>query len=291
MPKSTKATPQDVEQNAVVDAEMAAAEAAIADANQFAQATQQTGEHGGEAAPIEPQELSPEERAQVARQIARRQRKYGAAELERQYPSAIVVNVDLKLNDPNIASSASRFLGLTDRTLYLINRFGSRFMSDVEVETTRASIRELIEAYALEARQAVEQGEVMVAKAKESNDDWLSPCYTSSTLEAGFGVKARDTMTLVRALRMWDEAILHFASLEFNDGATIGQIDTMRLRERNLFLKVNRQCIRAVRAFNRRRAEAANKRSGSREGAAASSEHDAGAQSESNTGAETPVAA
>lgn len=242
------------------DAELNAADAAIAEASQYAEAAQATGEHGGEEAPLVRTELTPEERAAVSRQIAKRQRQMGTAELERLYPSAIVVNVDLKVNDPNIASSAARFLGLTDRTLYLINRFGSRFMTDSEVETTRASIRELIEQYALEARQSLEQGQLLVEKTRGNRDDWLTPSYTSTTLEAGFAVKARDTMTLVRALRQWDEAILQFASLEFNDGASLGQIDTMRVRERTLFMQVNRQCIRAVKAFNRRRAEAAQKR-------------------------------
>ncbi|MFC7436197.1 hypothetical protein ACFQNJ_16945 [Hydrogenophaga bisanensis] len=245
---------------AAADAELNAADAAIAEASKYAEAAQATGEHGGEEAPLVRTELTPEERAAVSRQIAKRQRQMGTAELERLYPSAIVVNVDLKVNDPNIASSAARFLGLTDRTLYLINRFGSRFMTDSEVETTRASIRELIEQYALEARQSLEQGQLLVEKTRGNRDDWLTPSYTSSTLEAGFAVKARDTMTLVRALRQWDEAILQFASLEFNDGASLGQIDTMRVRERTLFMQVNRQCIRAVKAFNRRRAEAAQKR-------------------------------
>lgn len=245
---------------AAADAELNAADAAIAEASKYAEAAQATGEHGGEEAPLVRTELTPEERAAVSRQIAKRQRQMGTAELERLYPSAIVVNVDLKVNDPNIASSAARFLGLTDRTLYLINRFGSRFMTDSEVETTRASIRELIEQYALEARQSLEQGQLLVEKTRGNRDDWLTPSYTSTTLEAGFAVKARDTMTLVRALRQWDEAILQFASLEFNDGASLGQIDTMRVRERTLFMQVNRQCIRAVKAFNRRRAEAAQKR-------------------------------
>lgn len=245
---------------AAADAELNAADAAIAEASKYAEAAQATGEHGGEEAPLVRTELTPEERAAVSRQIAKRQRQMGTAELERLYPSAIVVNVDLKVNDPNIASSAARFLGLTDRTLYLINRFGSRFMTDSEVETTRASIRELIEQYALEARQSLEQGQLLVEKTRGNRDDWLTPSYTSTTLEAGFAVKARDTMTLVRALRQWDEAILQFASLEFNDGASLGQIDTMRVRERTLFMQVNRRCIRAVKAFNRRRAEAAQKR-------------------------------
>jgi hypothetical protein len=245
---------------AAADAELHAADEAIADASRYAEEIQSTGEHGGEEAPVARVELTPEERAAVSRQIAKRQRQMGTAELDRLYPNAIVVNVGLKVNDPNIASSASRFLGLTDRTLYLINRFGSRFMSDTEVETTRTSIRELIEQYATEARQALEQGRLLVEKSRAEIDDWLTPTYTSTTLEKEFAVKARDTMTLVRALRQWDDAILNFASLEFNDGATIGQIDTMRVRERTLFMKVNRQCIRAVRAFNRRREEAGKKR-------------------------------
>ena len=245
---------------AAADAELNAADAAIADATQYAEAAQATGEHGGATAPLDRKELTPEEREALSRQIASRQRQMGNDELERLYPSAIVVNVDIKVNAPNLASSAQRFLGLTDRTLYVINRFGSRFMSDSEVEVTRASIREHIEQYAQEARQSLEQAKLLVEKASSNRDDWLTPSYTSSTLEVKFGVKARDTMTLVRALRDWDEAILQFATLEFNDGASLGQIDTMRLRERTLFMQVNRQCIRAVKAFNRRRAEAAQKR-------------------------------
>lgn len=248
------------------DSELAAAEAAIRDATSFADATHQSGETGADGVQVARTELSKDEREALSRDIAKRQRKLGTAELERLYPSAIVVNVDLKLNDPNIASSASRFLGLCDRTLYLINRFGSRFMTDSEVETTRGSIQTRIDSYALEAAQALEQGLALVGKAQEAGgEDWLSPSYTSATMDTQFSVKAKPTMNLVRALRAWDDAILQFAALEFNDGATVGQINTLRLRERKLVMDINRQCIRTINAFYKRQRDNSNKRRSQKE--------------------------
>lgn len=244
--------------------ELAAAEEAINDASAFAEASRLSGDVGAEAGKVERTELTPTERADLSRKIAARQRNLGKAELEKQYPSALVVNVALKLNDPNIASSASRFLGLADRVLYLVNRFGFRFMSEAEIETIRASIRDRIEMYALEAVQAVEQGKTLIteAQAKAEIDDWLSPEYSSSSLETEFAVKARETMQLVKALRSWDEAILMFASLEFNSGATIGQIDTLRHRERRLFMDIHRTCVRTINAFYKRQKDKARPKGG-----------------------------
>lgn len=246
--------------------ELAAAEEAIQDATAFAEASHQSGDVGADAGRIERTELTATERAALARKIASRQRSLGMAELEKQYPSALVVNVALTLNDPNIASSATRFLGLADRVQYLVNRFGFRFMSEAEIEAIRVSIREQIEVYAQEAAQAMEQGKMLIAearaKAQERGDDWLSPEYSSSSLQTEFAVKARETMQLVKASRSWDEAILMFASLEFNAGADIGQIDTLRHRERRLFMNIHRICVRTINAFYKRQKDKAKPRGG-----------------------------
>jgi hypothetical protein len=243
------------------DTELVAAEAAIEEASTFADAAVSAGEVGQGAKRIDRKELTSEQRGQLSREIARRQRKLGQYELERFYESAIVVPMDVKLNNPHIASSATRFLGLTDRTLYMVNRFGSRFMSEADIDATREAVNKKIQRYEEEAAQALSQGLALTSEAKKENPDWLSPVYTSAALDTGFQVKTRDTVRLIKALRVWDQAILEFATLEFNDSATINQLETMRVRERSMFLDINTQCIRTIRAFYKRRNEAANKRS------------------------------
>lgn len=252
------------EKTVAANNELEAAQEAISEASAFADASQQSGDVTADTGRVERTELTPAERATLSRKIAAKQRNLGRAELDRQYPSALVVNVALKLNDPNIASSATRFLGLADRVQYLVNRFGFRFMSEAEIETIRGHIRERIDVYAKEAAQAVEQGNTLIdeAKGKAGSDEWLSPTYSTSSLETEFAVKARETMTLVKALRSWDEAILMFASLEFNEGATIGQIDTLRHRERRLFMDIYRVCVLTINAFYKRQKEKAKPKGG-----------------------------
>lgn len=235
------------------DHEFVAAESAIDEAAAYANAAQAAGDAGEDAKPIERRELTLDERRELSRKIAKRQRKLGEDEFARLYPGTIVIQRQIVVADPAIASSANRFLPFVDRTLYLLNRFGNRYHTQAEVDAIRESIRALVDTYCNEAEAALSQGRELSEKAQENTMDWLTPTYTSNTLEKAFGVKARDTIKLILAMESWDKAILEFAALEFNDTASIGQIDTMRQRERRLFMGINRMCLRTIGGFSKRR--------------------------------------
>lgn len=235
------------------DQQFVAAEQAIEEAAAYANASQAAGDAGEDAKPVQRTELSPEQRRELARKTAKRQRKIGDEELARVYPGTIVIQRSIVVSDPHLASSASRFLGLVDRTLYLVNRYGLRYHTQAEINTIRDTIRAAVDAYSSEAQAAVEQGQQLAQQAKAKIAEWLEPSYTSPTLEVNFGVKARDTISLIRALETWDKAILEFAGLEFNDTASIGQIDTLRQRERRLFMILSRLCLRTIGGFSKRR--------------------------------------
>ena len=244
-----------------MDAELAAADLAIDDAAQYANQAQAAGEVTGEATAIKKQELSSEERRALSRSLARRQRDLGMEEMARVYPSTLVVNTRVTLNDPNIASSAQRFLGLVDRTNHLLTRFGFRFHKEGEVDTIRQALHETIKNYCDEANATFQQGQKLAAQEREKVIDWLTPTYTSHTIDVEFGVKSRDTISIVRALEVWDAAIIEFAALEFNDSASIGQIDTLRQRERVLFYAISKHCFRIIASFSKRRTKLASVRS------------------------------
>ncbi|WP_234265162.1 hypothetical protein [Hydrogenophaga sp. NFH-34] len=237
------------------DAEAVAAHAAITEAVEFANASISAGE-AGDAKPIERKQLTREERQAMSRKIARRQRELGTRELERKYPNTIVVPAGIAIGDPNIASSAVRFLGLTDRTLHLLHRYGQRFMGATEVAKVHESMDNAIRKYVEEASQALSLGRSLTEKAKlasaNSGDPWFAPEYTSTTLEVTFGVKTRQALNLVRALQQWDLAIVEFAALDFNGEGDIDQIDTLRQNERRLFGDISRLCLRVIQSVNRR---------------------------------------
>lgn len=243
------------------DAEAAAADAAINEAVDYANASISAGDTGNDIRPIERAQLSREERAALSRKIARRQRDLGIRELERAYPGTIVVPASIAIGDPNIASSAQRFLGLADRTIYLLNRFGSRFMGAVEVAKVNEIMEGLIQKYVEEARDSLSQGRLLTERAKvasaNNGDQWFEPQYTSKTLDISFGVKTRPALAIVRALQQWDAAIVEFAALDFNGEGDVDQIDSLRQRERRLFSDINRLCLRSIQNVSRRRQQMA----------------------------------
>lgn len=256
----------------LADKEHAAAEQAISDAEKYANAAQQAGDAGEDAKPIQRTELTSEQRRELARKTAKRQRNLGQEELSRVYQGAIVVQRRIVVADPNIASSAIRFLGLVDRTYYLLNRFGLRYHTQSEVDVIRETLRSAVNAYCEEADSVMAQARELTHQAQQNTMDWLSPRYTSNTLEMDFDVKARDTMSLVRSLEVWDKAILEFAALEFNDTASIGQIDTMRQRERRLFMTVSKLCLRTIGGFSKRRVNLAGGKEADKQDATAPAE-------------------
>lgn len=192
--------------------------------------------------------------AAISRARARTQKRLGKAELEKLYPGVVVAPVHIELHDFNISSSAQRFLGLVDKTLHLVNRAGSQIMSDSEVDATRKAIIAKINEYVEEAKAADAQGRALVQKEKDKTDSdmWLEPRYSSATLVTDFGVKVREVVPLIKAIKMWDQSLLHFATLDFNGAGDVDQIDTLRRRERHLFGQINMQCLRTIGGFGKR---------------------------------------
>lgn len=238
------------------DQEVQGSQAALAEAADMAEQSVQAGDAGEGSHKIERPRLSREEQRNLSRKIARRQRELGSAELEKQYPNTIVVPATISIGDANIASSASRFLGLTDRTIYLLNRYGPRYMGAADLLQIRDSLGKMIADYVQESEQAFAQGQELVGKHKTAADGvWFEPQYTTHIMDTQFGVKARQTMGVVQALHRWDQAILSFAALNFNGCGDDDQIDTLRQRERSLFMAINKMCIRTINAMGRRAQE------------------------------------
>lgn len=240
----------------IQDAEVLEAQQAIAEAVQYANESIVAGDAGSGVEMIKSKELSVEERRSLSRSLARKQRELGMREFERVYPNTIVVPADITIGDPNIASSARRFLGLLDRTLYLFYRLAPRYMGAVEFEKVRIVIEKQISEYIQEAKATLDQGRELVERAKSAaelnGDPWFEPKYTTTTLNINFGVKTRQVLGVVRALQQWDQAVVLFAALDFNGEGEVNQIMTLRQRERRLFQAINRTCLRTIYHLNRR---------------------------------------
>lgn len=231
--------------------------------NELDEATQLAREAVGLPQPSSPEEsaapLSDDERAarneeRVKQFIKRanRQRNMGRQEMERIYVGVMVVERDLKIFDPHLASSVTRFLALTDKTIHLLSRIGSQYMTDAQVEKVRQSIQEKIEEYAAKGRQALAVAAELAQKNRAENFMWIEPHYMAPALDFKFQVKSRNALLLAEAAQHWDEAIRLMCEMEFNACATASQINEIRLNERRLFSGINRHCANIVFGMSRR---------------------------------------
>lgn len=199
------------------------------------------------------------ERVQQFIKRAARQRNQGRLEMERTYTGVMVVDRHLQIFDPHIASSVTRFLALTDKTIYLLGRIGNQYMSDAQVEKIRDSIQEKIEEYAKEATQAATVAVELSQKGRAENFMWIEPHYIAPALDFNFQVKSRNTLALEEATKNWDEAIRLMCEMEFNACASASQINEIRLRERRLFSGINRHCANIIFGMSRKSMAAAEK--------------------------------
>jgi|APLak6261666328_1056055.scaffolds.fasta_scaffold03236_2 hypothetical protein len=201
-----------------------------------------------------------EDRVQLFIRRAARQRQQGLKELERVYSGVMVVDREIKIFDPHIASSVTRFLGLTDKTIHLVGRIGRHFMSDAQIEKLQQSIQEMCDTYVQEGRQAAAVAAELSQKGRAANFMWIEPHYLAPALEVKFQVKSRSTLALAEAAQHWDEAIRLMCEMEFNACTTSSQISEVRLRERRLFAALNKHCVTIIMGMSRRSMAAANER-------------------------------
>lgn len=208
-------------------------------------------------------------------QRAARQRNAGREEMERTYTGVMVVEREVKVFDPNLASSVVRFLALTDKTMYLLGRIGPQYMTAAQIDKVREQVLAKVEEYTKEAHQALSAARELSSKNREANFMWIEPHYVSAMLDQKFQVKTRYVLPLVDAVSHWDEAIRLMCEMEFNACATENQISEIRLRERRLFSAINRFCAQVIMGMSRRsqadisssrpRAEASNQEGASQD--------------------------
>lgn len=198
--------------------------------------------------------MTAQDRAKRTRERAQRQRKLGSEEMQREYAGVMVVKQSLEINDQNVASSALRFLALTDKTIYLLKRMGGRIMTPAQSEELMGRLQEKFNEYCLEAQQAAAASSELLQKCKAEDMTfmWIQPVYVASTLSHEFQIKNRPVLPLFEAIKHWDSAIGHLSELEFNGQATADQIDQIRVRERRLFSGINYLCYQIVMGLSRK---------------------------------------
>lgn len=197
-------------------------------------------------------DLSPESRAQRQRERARRQREVGAKELKREYVGAMTVEKQLTINDPNVASSALRFLALTDRTLYLLKTMGVRMMKEDDCETLRNTLAAKIQEYCEESKKALSGANALLGDNRQADFHWIIPVYCAPALDETFHAKDRHLFPLIEAINAWDSTIAIINELEFNGKAAFKQVDEVRSKERRLFSDISYFCYQVVMGLMRK---------------------------------------
>lgn len=220
-----------------------ASESIRAEGNEGAAAEGQSGNDPAQVKSDEDREAERRQRTERAIKMATRQRKLGAAELARVYEGVMVVSRDMQLFDPNIASSAQRFLALTDRTLHMLHRNGHRFLTAGELQKLISRMNEMIGEYVDEAKKAVDSTGQLVQEKKSASIDWIEPKYLKPVFSETVNIKSRPIIGMANALMNWDKAIHNLTELEFNDEAVSSQSNELRRRERHLFSTINRFAI------------------------------------------------
>lgn len=187
-----------------------------------------------------------EARRERMRDRAKRQRQRGREEMQREYTGVMVVDRDLEVFDPAIASSVTRFMALTDRTVHLLTRRGDRFLSSAQVDKILDAIQSKIDTYVKEGEQAKNAAQELINKHSPAEFLWLVPRYTTSILKHSFQIKTRSVIFLSDGAHDWDEAIRMMCELEFNAKVKADQIAAVRRRERVLFSNLNYFCIQTI---------------------------------------------
>lgn len=183
-----------------------------------------------------------------ARQMdrAKRQRDRGRKEMEREYKSVMVVDRELEVFDPAIASSVTRFMALTDRTIFLLTRYGERFLSTDQVELILGAMQSKIDTYINDGVKARQAAQELIKQYSPAEYIWLKPRYTSSTLKYTFKLKTRGAVLLADGSHEWDEAIRMMCELQFNGKAKSDQIAAVRRNERTIFKSLNYFCVQTI---------------------------------------------
>ena len=197
-------------------------------------------------------DTSPESRARRQRERARRQREAGSKELKREYVGAMTVTKSLTINDPNVASSALRFLALTDRTLYLLKTMGIRMMSEDQCETLHETLTSKIAEYCEESQKALNAANALIGDSRQADFHWIIPVYAVPALNETFQAKDRHLFPLIEAINAWDSTIAIINELEFNGKASFKQVDEVRSKERRLFSDISYFCYQIVMGLMRR---------------------------------------
>jgi hypothetical protein len=228
--------------------------AATAVAVEATQSTPTAPAADNEAAPAAAASVdtSPESRARRQRERARRQREVGSKELKREYVGAMTVTKSLTINDPNVASSALRFLALTDRTLYLLKTMGIRMMNQDQCETLHETLTSKIAEYCEESKKALNAATALIGDSRQAEFDWIIPMYSVPALDETFQTKDRHLFPLIEAINAWDSTIAIINELEFNGKASFKQVDEVRSKERRLFSDISYFCYQVVMGLMRK---------------------------------------
>lgn len=117
-------------------------------------------------------------RVQVLRNRAKRQRDRGVQGLARRHDGVASVLRDVQLQERVVGSAFERYFATIENGIHFISKLGGFFVGDANAEKLLEQIKARINQ--MEERVKTEAGQVaVVLEAHRSNDEWIVPQYTN----------------------------------------------------------------------------------------------------------------
>jgi hypothetical protein len=178
---------------------------------------------------------------------AAKQKQRGRAELEKTYAGALSVEKVVEVFDVNVASSAERFMGLIDLSLYTLNRRGASVVGEGALEGILDQFDQMVGEYLADGRKTRDAAVALVMTERDTTlDEWITPNYTQSAFNAVVHAKHRLSTKVADGLKAWDEAIRELSILEWNGKVDGSQVQQARAQERRGLSAIHKFAAKAL---------------------------------------------
>ncbi len=185
---------------------------------------------------------------------AKTQKERGRAQLERVVVGAMAIRKDVEFFDVSIASSAERFLGLIDLSIYTINRRGEYILGETDAEKVMERFASLVNTYRDGAISERDQADVLLKNEQDLvfDEDWIVPEYRQTAFKMSVYIKHPSTLKVLDGLFAYDQLVRNLTILQWNGKVDQVRIDQARHHERQALSKIHQFAGSSLIGLNRR---------------------------------------
>jgi hypothetical protein len=190
---------------------------------------------------------------------AKTQKERGRAQLERVVVGAMAIRKDVEFFDVSIASSAERFLGLIDLSIYTINRRGEYILGETDAEKVMERFASLVSAYRDGAISERDQADILLKNEQDLvfDEDWIVPEYRQTAFKMSVYIKHPASLKVLEGLFAFDNLVKNLTVLQWNGKVDQVRIDQARHHERQALSKIHQFAASSLIGLNRRARPAA----------------------------------